>query len=175
MSVTTAQPITGPMVWCGEDLTRSTDWIRAITATEIEELDGALREVQRRGLDWRNMTRDDFAIPRFARSLAEVGRELEDGRGLVLLRRIPVERYSEDELRIVYWGLGLHLGTPRYQNPNGELIGDVRDENRVYGAVREAVPGGETHAGDRAASTRKPVTPRTGSSPSASPTTSWPS
>ncbi len=101
MSVTTAQPITGPMVWRGEDLTRSTDWIRAITATEIEELDGALRAVQRRGLDWRNMTRDDFPIPRFARSLAEVGRELEDGRGLVLLRRIPVERYSEDELRIV--------------------------------------------------------------------------
>jgi hypothetical protein len=56
---------------------------------------------------------------------------------LVLLRRIPVERYSEDELRILYWGLGLHLGTPRYQNGNGELIGDVRDENRLYGGVRE--------------------------------------
>ena len=50
------------------------------------------------------MTRDDFPIPRFARSLAEVGRELEDGRGLVLLRRIPVERYSEDELRIALLG-----------------------------------------------------------------------
>jgi len=60
----------------------------------------------------------------------------------VLLRRIPVERYSEDELRIIYWGLGLHAGTPRYQNPRGELIGDVRDENRLYGAVREAVTPG---------------------------------
>ncbi len=76
------------MVWRGEDLTRSTDWIRAITAAEVEELDGALRGVQRRGLDWPKMTRDDFPLPRLAPSLAEVGRELEDGRGLVLLRRM---------------------------------------------------------------------------------------
>src|SRR5207245_6413102 len=62
------------------------------------------------------------------------------GRGLVLLRRVPGERYSEDELRIIYWGLGLHLGTPRYQNSRGELIGDVRDDNRLYGAVQEVNP-----------------------------------
>jgi hypothetical protein len=157
VSATIAQPITGPMVWRGEDLTRSTNWIRAITAAEVEELDGALRAVQGRGLDWREMTRDDFPLPRFSRSLAEVGRELEDGRGLVLLRRIPVERYSEDELRIIYWGLGLHLGTPRYQNPDGELIGDVRDENRLYGAVREAVPGGETRSSRNKARSAGPL------------------
>jgi hypothetical protein len=35
VSVTSAQPLTGPTVWRGEDLTRSTDWIRAITTTEV--------------------------------------------------------------------------------------------------------------------------------------------
>ena len=123
----------------GTSSPRSSDWIRILTTPELDELDAALRAVQRRGLAWRDMTRDDFPIPRLAASLAEVRRELEDGRGVVLLRRIPVERYTEDELRIIYWGLGLHTGTPRYQNPRGELIGDVRDENRLYGAVREAV------------------------------------
>jgi hypothetical protein len=132
--------IRGPEVWHGEDLARSTDWIRPITGAEVGELDGALRAVQRRGLGWRQLTREDFPIPGLAKSLAEVAHELEHGRGLVLLRRIPVERYSDDELRIIYWGLGLHLGTPRYQNAQGELIGDVRDENRLYGAVREVDP-----------------------------------
>ena len=140
MSTTTATLLSGPIVWTDEDLRRSRDWMRTLTAAETDELDAALRAVQRRGLDWQAMTRDDFAIPRLAASLAEVSRELEDGRGLVLLRGIPVERYGEDELRIVYWGLGLHLGTPRYQNGKGELIGDVRDENRLYGAVREVNP-----------------------------------
>jgi hypothetical protein len=133
-------PLTGPMVWRGEDLARASDWVRAITPAEVDELDGALRAVRRRGLDWRAMTRADFPIPGLARALAEVSAKLEDGRGLVLLRRLPVERYREDELRIVYWGLGLYLGTPRYQNAQGELIGDVRDENRLYGGVREVDP-----------------------------------
>jgi hypothetical protein len=135
-------PITGQAVWRGEELARATDWIRPITPAEQDELDAALRAVQRRGLAWRDLTREDFAIPRLAGALVEVARELEEGRGVVLLRRLPVERWTEDELRIVYWGLGLHLGTPRYQNPDGELIGDVRDENRLYGSVREAVAAG---------------------------------
>ena len=140
MSVTATRSLEGAAVWPGEELARSTGWIHTITPAEQDELDGALRAVQRRGRGWRDMTREDFPIPRFARPLAEVARELEDGRGLVLLRRVPVERYSEDELRVIYWGLGLHLGTPRYQNGRGELIGDVRDENRLYGAVQEVNP-----------------------------------
>jgi hypothetical protein len=130
------------MVWHGEDLAGSTDWIRTLAPDEIDELDGAVRAARRRGLGWRQVTRVDFPIPRLARTLAEVGRELEDGRGLVLLRRIPVERYDEEALRVLYWGLGQHLGTPRYQNAQGELIGDVRDEHRLYGAVREVDPAG---------------------------------
>ncbi len=152
MSVTSARAIAGPMVWRGEDLARSTDWIRAVTPGEVDELDAALRAVQRRGLGWRTVTREDFALPGLARSLAEVARELEDGRGLVLLRGLPVERYGDDELRIIYWGLGQHLGTPRYQNAQGELIGDVRDENRLYGEVREIDP---ARAGERRTSRNK--------------------
>ncbi len=140
MSMMTANPIPGPAAWRGEDLARRTDWIWPITDADAEELDAALHAVKRRGLDWPALTRDDFPIPRFARSLTEVSRELEDGRGLVLLRGVPVERYTDADLRIIYWGLGLHLGTPRYQNAQGELIGDVRDENRLYGSVRELDP-----------------------------------
>ena len=157
MSLTMAQPIPGIVAWRGDELAASSDWIRIITTPELNELDDALRSVQRRGLAWRDMTRDDFPIPHLAASLADVRRELEDGRGVVLLRRIPVERYTEDELRIIYWGLGLHTGTPRYQNPKGELIGDVRDENRLYGAVREAVATGEVRSSRNKARSAGPL------------------
>ena len=140
MSVTAVRPIEGPEVWRGEDLAGASDWIHTLSAAEQDDLELALRAVQQRGLGWRELMREDFVIPRWTRSLADISARLEHGRGLVLLRRIPVERYSEDELRIIYWGLGLHLGTPRFQNGNGELIGDVRDENRLYGAVREVNP-----------------------------------
>jgi hypothetical protein len=138
------QPITGPTVWRGEDLARSTDWIRPFGAAAVAEIDAALRTVQARGLAWGDIAKADFPLPGVAAELAKVNRELEWGRGLVLLRGLPVERYSEEELRTIWWGLGCHLGTAVHQNAHGELIGEVRDEVRLYGEVAQpAVPKSE--------------------------------
>ncbi|MCI0546497.1 MAG: TauD/TfdA family dioxygenase, partial [Candidatus Rokubacteria bacterium] len=76
-------------------------------------------------------------LPTVAAELARVSEELEHGRGIVLLRGLPVARYPEDQIRALYWGLGTHLGTARFQNARGELIGEVRDEMRLYGSVQE--------------------------------------
>ena len=136
--------ITGPAAWHRDDLAGSTDWIRPLSPSALADLEAALRGVQARGLAWRDITREDFPLPRLAAELAEVARELEDGRGVVLLRGLPVDRHSEEELRALFWGMGTHLGTPRHQNARGELIGEVRDEVRAYGAVREEAMVGAT-------------------------------
>lgn len=129
--------ITGPQAWLGADMAAAMDWIHPLSARAIDELDAALRSVQRRGLAWPKFGRDDFPLPTLARELSAVLDELENGRGFVLMRGIPVERYRDEELKTLSWGLGSHLGWPRYQNAMGELIGEVRDENRRYGEVRE--------------------------------------
>jgi hypothetical protein len=129
--------ITGPVAWHGRDMLASTEWIHPLSSHGIDELDAALREVRRRGLVWPKFGRDDFPLPTLSRELAGVLDVLENGRGFVLLRGIPVDRYDEEAIKTLYWGLGSHLGWPRYQNAMGELIGEVRDENRHYGEVRE--------------------------------------
>ena len=40
-----------------------------------------------------------------------------DGRGFVLIRGLPRERWSNDEMCLAYWGIGAHLGRPWPQNP----------------------------------------------------------
>jgi len=129
--------LTTSPAWVGSELAGSTDWIRPVSAAAIAEWDAALAGLARRGLAWPNFGRDDFPVLTFARELDAVLDELENGRGVVLLRGIPVERYTEHELKNLYWGLGSHLGHIRYQNARGELIGEVRDEIVRYGAVRE--------------------------------------
>ena len=138
------QPFTGPSVWDGRQLEQCTDWIRPFPDAAGAGLDAALRAVERRGLPWRLVRREDFPLPGLEPWLADVGRELEWGRGIVLLRGLPVARYSEEQLRIIWWGLGTHLGTAVHQNAHGELIGEVRDEVRRYGEViQPAVPAAE--------------------------------
>jgi hypothetical protein len=138
MSTVITRPIEGPAVWHGKDLALSTAWIRPLSPRSVDELDEALQAVERRGLRWPDFGPADFPLPTLAGELDAVRAELEHGRGIVLLRGLPVERYTLDQLRQLYWGLGVHLGTPRQQNVAGELIGEVRDEVRLYGEVREA-------------------------------------
>lgn len=131
------RPIAGPEAWRGADLASSTEWIRRVPAAALPEIDAALGALRRRGLRWPAFGRDDFPLPTFARELAAALEELERGRGFVVLRGLPVDRYDDDGLKNLYWGIGAHLGAARYQNAAGELIGEVRDENRRYGEVRE--------------------------------------
>jgi hypothetical protein len=56
-------------------------------------------QLKRRGLEWLDVTRDDFPLPRFAFALAGIAQELETGRGMILLRGLPLH-YSSDELAL---------------------------------------------------------------------------
>ena len=69
---------------------------------------------------------------------------MRDGRGFVVLRGLPVERYSDDDVGLIFWGMGRYLGAPLYQNPKGDLLGHVYDHGRTYGNID--VRGYETNA-----------------------------
>jgi TfdA family taurine catabolism dioxygenase TauD len=129
------KPIEAPFAWKGADLQHRTDWIRPFRPAELKELDAALQSVKRRGLDWVDVTREDFPIPQFARELEAIAQELETGRGMILLRGLPLE-YSPEDLRMVYWGIGAHLGVAVSQGGSGELLGIVEDEGKAVAKTR---------------------------------------
>ena len=127
--------------WIGAELDQSGDWIRVLDATQRQEIADALDRVRRFPLF--NFTRDDFPLPRTAPLLAGIADELENGRGAVRLRGLDVARFTDDELRQVFWGIGCHLGTALYQNARGEIMGEVRDESRLAEQTYEPVEPGK--------------------------------
>ena len=154
MSALNVEPMAGREAWQGNDMARSPDWIVPVSARAVDEIDAALRHLERRGLRWPDFGRDDFPLPTFSRDLSAVLDEIENGRGFVLLRGFPVERYPLERLKNLYWGVGAHLGHARYQNARGELIGEVRDEYRLYGEVQEASADPELGRSSRSTSQR---------------------
>jgi Taurine catabolism dioxygenase TauD, TfdA family len=123
-----AQPLTGRAGWYGKDLDRSGAWVRTLNDTHRAEIDAALARVRHHPL--LRFGAEDFPLPTTAGLLSEISDELENGLGAIRLRGLPVERYSDDEIRQIFWGLGRHLGMPLYQNARGEIMGEVRDETR---------------------------------------------
>lgn len=104
----------------------STRWIHEWTGAEKAELAQALDSVRKRNLRI-PFAAADFPLESVARRLALVRKEVEDCSGVMLLRGLPVDDYGLDGARLVYWGIGAHLGTALAQNPRAELLVDVRD------------------------------------------------
>jgi hypothetical protein len=122
------QPLEGLDVWRGEDLPSLTGWRRPLAESEIAELDAALRHTQTHCADWRDITAENFPLDGFGDVLSDVRDDLENGRGIVKFSGLPVDRYSEDERRRIFFGIGTHLGVPVHQSVGGELMGDICDE-----------------------------------------------
>jgi hypothetical protein len=120
-------PIDSPADWRGPDLMRGTEWVHQLTPDEIAEIAAALAAARDRGCTLASLTREDFPLPTVAKLIARARDELENGRGLFLIRGFPSESYGKDDLRLIYWGLGKHIGTAVSQSSQGDLLGDVRN------------------------------------------------
>jgi hypothetical protein len=138
------QPVAGPRAWRGEVLTRETTWAETLGAAEIADIERALATAKASGRSLEEIDREHFPLTVTRERLARVLDEVYGGRGFVLLRGLPVERYDDDDVGLILWGLGRYLGSPLYQNPQGELLGHVYDHGRAYGQID--VRGYETNA-----------------------------
>lgn len=120
--------IEGAANWRADEMLRRTDWIHDLTGEELAELDAALAAVHRRGLRIEDVaSATDFPLDRLAPLIDRARRMLEEGPGLFHFRGIDVTRYSKDDLRLMYWGIGRHIGVAVSQSMRGDLLGDVRD------------------------------------------------
>ena len=139
------RPLNDPCAWQGREMTENPRWQRDLTPAEIEEIDHALRTVVGRDLAWREVTAEAFPLPGMKGRFAEIAEELEEGSGMVKLRGLPVEGYSPEALRRIWFGIGCHLGRPVFQNRRGELMREIRDEGsdagQRYGQVTAGAGG----------------------------------
>jgi hypothetical protein len=74
--------------------------------------------------------------------MRNLGHTLRTGRGFLLLRGLPRERYGVDDLARIYFGLGAHIGRPIPQSWHGELLGHVVDISDLESGVRGYNKGG---------------------------------
>ncbi len=121
--------------WLSRDHAGSDAWLYTLVAEDLSEIDAALAAVRERGLSPPDFDASDFVVPAFARRLAGLARELEHGRGFFVLRGIPVGKYDLDAVKAIYWGIGVHLGVPVYQNTRGQLMTHVADQGDDYDDV----------------------------------------
>jgi hypothetical protein len=126
------EPVCDPAGWLPATLGDVADWSYRINDRDIGELISAVASVRRDRIPLVGITREHFPLKGFADLLADVRRELIDGRGIVMLQGFPVDVLDREALAIAYLGCGTYLGRTMPQNKQGHVLGHVKDLGGDY-------------------------------------------
>lgn len=122
------QPIHTPGAWKGPDIDWTQEGLHVLDRSEIAEIDAALAHLKSLGdVDFPDITAERFPLDRVATLMRSLPARLRDGCGFLMLRGLPRERYSDDDMARVYFGLGAYIGAPMTQSYLGDLLGHVVD------------------------------------------------
>lgn len=119
-------PIEDASAWRADAMRADRAWEWRLAGVAIDELRHAVAEARGRGLRAAEFGKADFALPTLAPMLARVQKELEEGRGFVLMRGLPVDAAQEEDAARLLWGIGTHLGKALRQHERVN-VGGFRD------------------------------------------------
>lgn len=121
------QPVIDPAAWTAADLDADQSWKHPLSAGDIAELDALVEQLDSRISTVLDIKKDNIDLPTLGPRLAAIGDDIINGRGLALIRGVPVDRYTRQQSAIAFWCIGLFVGVPASQNAKGHLLGHVAD------------------------------------------------
>jgi hypothetical protein len=119
-----------PAVWYGPGFDERGDWIQTLTETEVHEVESAVRRLQESKRELATITADDVKLPTLGPRLQGMLDEVMNRRGFVLIKGLPIERWTKRQAAVAFLVIGVQLGKLRMQNAQGHLLGHVRDLGR---------------------------------------------
>ena len=138
------RPFDHPAAWTAADLGGKDDFAFDLADRHVAAFEAAVAGLRERGLTaFEDIGRHDFPLDSIAEDVRAWRHEVAGGRGLLLLRGFPVERWSQEEAELAWFGLGTHFGRAVSQSVLGDLLGHVVNvggddmRHRAYRNARE--------------------------------------
>jgi len=125
-------PVTDPNAWTRADLERDSSWLHTLTPRDLDEIDTAIQGLRRNGRTLQSVSRRDFSFPTLGVFLKRFLWHDIAMRGFGVIRGLSAQRYTAEELGMLFWGIGTHMGVGVSQNGKGDRLGHVRDQGLDY-------------------------------------------
>ena len=105
------RPFDHPAAWTAADLGGKDSIAVDLTDRHITAFEGAVAGLRERGRTaFEDIGRRDFPLDSIADDVRAWCHEITGGRGLLLLRGFPVDRWRPEDAELVWFGLGTHFG-----------------------------------------------------------------
>ena len=119
-------PVQGPGVWQSTEIEANT-WLKRLPPDCLSELQTLQATLEDHPLDVLLLDHRDYELSACRRFMQEVKCELEQGMGLLIVDRLPVDEWREEQTRCAYWLLASMIARPVAQSFDGKMLYDVRD------------------------------------------------
>lgn len=128
-----AQRAQRPQPWTAQQASEDRSWVLRLNAAQVQGMREALAHAKAVNKPLLEMEQADFPLNDAARDVLRQAIDTTQGRwGMCLLKGFPVDEWTEQEARLAYWGMSLHMGVARTQNRASEIMNDVRNEGGEY-------------------------------------------
>lgn len=121
------EPVIDPAAWSAADLEADQGWVHLLSETDIAELDALVEKLETDIESVLDIDPADIDLPTLGPRLKSIADDIINGRGLALVRGVPVDRYTRLQAGIAFWCIGSFIGDPVSQNAKGHLLGHVAD------------------------------------------------
>ncbi|KAI9642206.1 hypothetical protein NHQ30_009008 [Ciborinia camelliae] len=120
--------ITGETVWKAEDYINNPErWVYVFNEEEIAELSAVADKFLEDEIPLTGISQDTFRLSKLSTLLASIRNETLNGKGFILFKGFPVEKWGNHKSAVAYMGLGTYLGYFVSQNGRGHVLGHVKD------------------------------------------------
>ncbi len=122
----------GHIAWTSAMLDPS-DGMVNLDAEALEEISGLVHELRENPLPIEFLDPAMFELRKCTSIMENCRTILEDGVGFVIINRLPMEDYTREEAKKIYWTLMQLVSRPVAQSWDGKLIYDVKDSGVAPG------------------------------------------
>ncbi|KAF2630582.1 Clavaminate synthase-like protein, partial [Macroventuria anomochaeta] len=120
--------INNALTWSGSSFQSESDFTLEATESHNQELRQALDNFLSLGLDGREISPENFLLPKLGDKLRQGALDVHSGRGFVTLRGIDFDRYSCEDGILIFLGISSYFGEKRAkQDDQGNMLMHIRD------------------------------------------------
>ena len=119
-------------IWYAKDMEDDSSWLHPITHNQRQEITAALQVAKTKGCPVKNIKKVDFPLPHFGKLLAKMQTDLDKAYGFSVLRGVPIDNLSIEDIELLYSGMTAHFGEKFNQDTQGTLIDHVADRGGDY-------------------------------------------
>jgi hypothetical protein len=128
-------PWLGPAAWSGAELADDDGWQLDLTPEMASEVQDACAQARRLGRTLEDLEQRGFELPLTSSILDRALDCVENGRGLAVIRGLPIHGLADEDDAYMYAGVARNLGVSIVQDTLGTKIDRVQDRGLDYNDI----------------------------------------